>query len=211
MNRKFAVGAITGFIFFMLTGVSSMANSVEEPQYSVLDSIDDIEIRRYEAVVQAVTTLPGSSHTSEGFRRLAGFIFGGNDQQKKIAMTAPVQETLSAARPEMAFTMPDEYTLEDLPTPDDSRVSLHKVPARVVAVVTFSGWATAGRIARFEGQLRATLEQNAIEVAGDASLNQYNPPWTLPFLRRNEIVIEVKPSSVGVAALGGDTELVLAS
>ena len=182
-------------LFIVLAGVSAMAHSIEEPQYEVLQSIDGIEIRQYQATVQAITTLPGSSNTSEGFRRLAGFIFGGNNKEQKIAMTAPVQETLGEKSPEMAFTMPNEYRLEDLPTPTDSRVSLHNVPARTVAVVSFSGWATQNRTERFERELRDTLSDSSITIIGAASLNQYNPPWTLPFLRRNEVMIEVaRPS-----------------
>jgi hypothetical protein len=182
-------------LLITLAGVTGMAHSIEEPKYQVLESIDDIEIRHYGPVVQAVTTLPGRSHTSEGFRRLAGFIFGGNNAEQKIAMTAPVQETLGVASPEMSFTMPGEYLLDDLPTPADSRVSLHNVPAKTVAVVSFSGWATRSRVERFERELRATLSRQSIEIAGEASLNQYNPPWTLPFLRRNEVMIEVALSS----------------
>ena len=182
-------------LFIVLAGVTGMAHSIEEPQYEVLQSIDGIEIRQYQAVVQAVTTLPGASHTTEGFKRLAGFIFGSNDKEQKIAMTAPVQETLGENSSEMAFTMPNEYMIEDLPTPTDSRVSLHNVPARTVAVVTFSGWATQNRTERFEQELRDTLTDSSIKIIGAASLNQYNPPWTLPFLRRNEVMIEVaRPS-----------------
>ncbi len=88
-------------LFIALAGVTGMAHSVEEPQYEVLQSIDGVEIRQYQATVQAVTILPGSSDTSEGFRRLAGFIFGGNNKEQKIAMTAPVRETLGENSPQM--------------------------------------------------------------------------------------------------------------
>ncbi|MEH6569139.1 MAG: heme-binding protein [Halioglobus sp.] len=172
-----------------------MAHSIEEPGYQVVESIDAIEIRVYAPVVQAVTSLPDSAESSAGFRRLAGYIFGGNDQEQKIAMTAPVQETLGVETPEMAFTMPVEYTLDDLPTPADGRVSLRIEPAKTVAVVRFSGWATSSRVSHYEQELRAVLNNNSIQVVGEASLNQYNPPWTLPFLRRNEIMIEVASSS----------------
>jgi hypothetical protein len=178
-------------LFIAFAGVTAMTHSVEEPHYEVLQSIDGIEIRQYQATVQAVTTLPGSSGSSEGFKRLAGFIFGGNNKEQKIAMTAPVQETLGESSLEMAFTMPSEYRLEDLPTPTDSRVSLHHMPAKTVAVVTFSGWATQNRIERFDRKLRDALLAKSIEIIGMPSLNQYNPPWTLPFLRRNEVMIEV--------------------
>ena len=189
---------LTGFswsLVCLLIGTASVAHSIEEPEYQLVESIEAIEIRRYEPVVQAVTRLPDSAESSGGFRILAGYIFGANDQEQKIAMTAPVQETLGVERPEMAFTMPVEYALEDLPTPADGRVRLQIEPAKTVAVVRFSGWATLSRVSRYEQELRAVLNNNAIQVIGEASLNQYNPPWTLPFLRRNEIMIEVASSS----------------
>ena len=205
MNKHYGLASLMRVLAFALLGVAGMAHSVEEPQYSVLESVGNVEIRQYDPMIQAVTRLPDNSQSSEGFRRLAGFIFGGNDQQQSIAMTAPVQETLGATRPVMAFTMPGQYTLEDLPTPQDSRITFHKVPARAVAVVSFSGWATSARVTRFESELLENLESNGIEIAGETTLNQYNPPWTLPFLRRNEIMIEVAPSSLKMAKLPRDS------
>ena len=191
MNRKLNSTALA-LVLIAISGFSHMANSIEEPRFELIQALGDIEIREYEPVIQAVTQLPGSSSSSEGFRRLAGFIFGGNEQEQKIAMTAPVQETLGTAKPTMAFTMPAQYSVAQLPTPDDDRVTLLEVPAKTVAVVSFSGWATDAKVARYERQLREGLSENAIEVTGDSSLNQYNPPWTLPFLRRNEIMIEIR-------------------
>lgn len=193
----FMTSKLAGFgrlFTYLLMGVASMAHSVEEPQYEVVESIDAVEIRSYAPVVQAVTRLTDTADTAAGFRILAGYIFGANDQEQKIAMTAPVRETLGVDRPEMAFTMPVEYALEDLPAPEDDRVILQNEPAKTVAVLRFSGWATESRVDRFEQELRTVLETNAIETIGGASLNQYNPPWTLPFLRRNEIMIEVASS-----------------
>ena len=179
----------------IISGFSHMANSIEEPRYELVQAIGDVEIRQYQATIQAVTVLPGKASSSEGFRRLAGFIFGGNEQEQAISMTAPVQETLGAATPTMAFTMPAQYSMEELPIPSDNRVTLQTVPAKTVAVVTFSGWATSSRVASYERQLRRALELNAFATLGSSSLNQYNPPWTLPFLRRNEIMIEVRQPS----------------
>ena len=181
----------TVFLALLIGSFSHMASSIEEPVYEVVMETGDVEIRRYEPTIQAVTVLPGKSSSSEGFKRLAGFIFGGNEREQSIAMTAPVQETLGEDTPTMAFTLPAQYSLEDLPAPADSQVTLQAVPARTVAVVTFSGWATTSKVARYERQLRETLKLDAIETLGNSSLNQYNPPWTLPFLRRNEIMIEV--------------------
>lgn len=195
MTTKTMLAGLKSSLVLLLIGTANMAHSIEEPGYQVVESIDAIEIRSYSPVVQAVTNLPDSSESSEGFRRLAGYIFGGNDQEQKIAMTAPVRETLGVEHPEMAFTMPVEYALDDLPTPADGRVRLKIEPAKTVAVVQFSGWATRSRVSRYEQELRAVLNNNAIQIVGEASLNQYNPPWTLPFLRRNEIMIEVASSS----------------
>ena len=179
-------------IVALLTGPIAMAGDIEEPRWELLETLDKVEIRHYAPTVQAVTEIPDSAGTSEGFRRLAGYIFGGNDNSQSIAMTAPVQETLTAGSPTMAFTMPAEYALEELPAPNDQRVSVIPVPARTVAAIRFSGWATGGKVAKMQKRLLTTLAEHRIEVTGEPVLNQYNPPWTAPFLRRNEIAIEVR-------------------
>jgi hypothetical protein len=186
-------------------GGSSMAHSIEEPTYETVEKLGQVEIRHYEPVIQAVTTLNSKRSSGSGFQRLAGFIFGGNQQEQSIAMTAPVQETLGVAEPEMAFTMPREYAMEDLPRPNSASVRLNEVPGRTVAVIRFSGWATEGKINRMRSKLDQVLNQHEIPVTGEWSLNQYNPPWTPPFLRRNEIWVEVEWE-----ALSGHGELAAA-
>lgn len=170
----------------------AMAAKVEEPRWQLLEQVGEVEIRRYDPVVQARTPLNHSGQTNRGFQRLAGYIFGGNASGQQIAMTAPVEETLQANAPVMAFTMPAEYGIDSLPLPKDGSVTLVAVPARTVAAIRFSGWATAGKIERHTEQLLATLSEAGINVVGPASLNQYNPPWTPPFMRRNEIMVQVE-------------------
>ena len=170
----------------------AMADDVEEPRWELLATLDSVEIRQYEPSIQAVTQLDSSGDTTAGFRRLAGYIFGGNERSQSIAMTAPVQETLEEQGPQMAFTMPAEYAMEDLPAPDDDRVSLHPIAGRTVAVIEFSGWATGGKIERNKKELMSTLERHGISTLGVPALNQYNPPWTPPFLRRNEVAVTVE-------------------
>ena len=184
-----------------LLSVSAVGAEIEEPSWQLVGEFDSVELRYYEPSIQAKTTLADSAKTSAGFRRLAGFIFGGNSASQKIAMTAPVQEMLVEDHPIMAFTMPGEYSFEDLPQPDDPRVSLEEVPAKTMAVIRFSGWATGSVVSRKTDELLATLRERTIEVVGTPSLNQYNPPWTLPFLRRNEIMVEVVSSKFSAAAL----------
>jgi len=187
---------ILNYLFCLtLMGAGGMAHGVEEPRYTVIGNIGAVEIRQYQAVIQAKTILPDSGHTSAGFRRLAGFIFGGNSGAQKIAMTAPVQETLAVGQTELAFTMPEDYRMENLPRPNDKSVTLVEIPARTVAVIEFSGWASAGKVRRYQKQLLQIVESGDMDVAGPPMLNQYNPPWTPPFLRRNEIMLEIEESA----------------
>lgn len=176
----------------LLISPLTMADDIEEPRWELLTTLDSVEIRQYEPSIQAVTQLQSSGETSEGFRRLAGYIFGGNERSQSIAMTAPVEETLEQNSPMMAFTLPAEYALEDLPTPDDGKVTLRPVEGRTVAAIRFSGWATSGAVTRKQKELLAILDQHGIATVGVPALNQYNPPWTLPFFRRNEVAVEIE-------------------
>ena len=173
-------------------GNTAMASDIEEPSWTLVETLDQVELRDYAPSIQAVTRLEHSGQTSSGFQRLAGFIFGGNETGEKIAMTAPVVETLQTDEPVMAFTLPSEYTLSDLPIPADDSVTIKPVPGRTMAAIRFSGWATAGKVERNTQELIETLEAYGIDAVGTPSLNQYNPPWTPPFLRRNEIMVEVQ-------------------
>lgn len=175
----------------------AMATDIEEPQWSLVDTLDQVELRDYAPTIRAVTRLDHAGQSSSGFQRLAGFIFGGNDTGEKIAMTAPVEETLVNSAPTMAFTMPAGYSMADLPTPRDDSVELQAMPGRTMAAIRFSGWATTAKVDRKTDELLHTLAQNGITTLGAPSLNQYNPPWTMPFLRRNEIMIEVQMPGSG--------------
>ena len=186
----------------LLAFIPAMANSIEEPKFELLLDIDGIEIRRYVPTIQAVTAMPG--YSSGGFRRLAGYIFGGNENEQSIAMTAPVQETMSGSDGEMAFTLPSEYALDDLPNPDSDTVELRPVPERLVAVIIFSGRASDKKAELKWQELSAQLEANNIEIIGEPLLNQYNPPWTLPFLRRNEVMVEISETSLPAVATGNE-------
>ena len=175
----------------LLALLSPVANALEEPAFELLETIGEVELRRYAPTIEARTPLVSNRETGGGFQRLAGYIFGGNDSGEKIAMTAPVAETLSGSESVMAFTMPSSYDISSLPEPNDPNVSLHRTPERLVAAVEFGGWATSGKVKRYREQLISTLADSNISLAGPPTLHQFNPPWTPPFLRRNEIVVEV--------------------
>lgn len=189
------------FVLFtsLVVGVAvSPAVAIEEPNYRVVASLgDDVEIRRYDPMIQAIVKLADSKQTSQGFRRLAGFIFGGNETGQEIAMTAPVQETLFVDQPTMAFTMPSQMQLDTLPRPNDDGISIESVASRTTAVIRFSGWATSSKVEKMTAKLQSVLEENNVAILGPALLNQYNPPWTLPFKRRNEIQFDVEWPETG--------------
>jgi uncharacterized protein (TIGR02246 family) len=172
----------------LIFSVSAMA--IEEPKYSVLQEFENgIEIRAYEPHLVAVTKMDGSQNS--GFRVLAGYIFGGNEKEQEIAMTAPVSTTMMADSPEMTFMIPSEYDLAELPKPNDERVNFREVPAYTAAVIRFSGRANSEIVEAHWQKLRAFLANSEWKGLGEPTLNQYNPPWTLGFWRRNEIIIPV--------------------
>ena len=187
----------TLFISLVTSVIATQAIAIEEPVYQVEKAweAEQIEIRAYAPRVMAVTGM--DEDTDGGFRVLAGYIFGGNAEEEKIAMTAPVQQSMAGEK-EMAFMMPAEYAIEDLPAPEDQRVSFREAPAYTAAVIQFSGWASAEKADEKWQQLRGFLIAEGIDITGEPTLNQYNPPWTLPFMRRNEIIVPVAvPLSAG--------------
>lgn len=171
---------------------SMMSHAIEEPSWSLVAQLDNVEIRQYEPVIQARTLIDNSNASSGGFRTLADYIFGGNAHEQSIAMTAPVEETLSDDDAYMAFTMPSEYSLEELPAPSDGLVTLHEVSSRTMAVVSFSGWARESVVEKQTQILLETIEAHGWVAVGTPSLNQYNPPWTPPWNRRNEVMVQVE-------------------
>jgi SOUL heme-binding protein len=108
---------------------ATMSHAIEEPAWTRLTEIGDVEIRQYEPVIQARTPIGKSDKATGGFRTLANYIFGGNAREQEIAMTAPVEERLSDEGAYMAFTMPSQYSLDELPAPNGEMVTLHEVPA----------------------------------------------------------------------------------
>ena len=180
----------TLFISLVTLVMTAQAIAIEEPVYQVEKAweAEQIEIRAYAPRIMAVTGM--NEDSDSGFRVLAGYIFGGNAEEQKIAMTAPVQQTMAGEK-EMAFMMPAEYALRDLPQPEDQRVSFREAPAYTAAVIQFSGWASAEKADENWQQLQRFLIAEGIDITGEPTLNQYNPPWTLPFMRRNEIIVPV--------------------
>ena len=172
-----------------------MGGYVETPRFRVLKQTPAFELRQYEPMVVAETEVPGGSEDSQGFRTLAGYIFGGNARGQSISMTAPVaqQEVAGSdgARVTMSFMMPRAHALEDLPHPKDSRVRLKRVDQGLMAAVVFSGQWNRSDVASRTEALRQGVLDAGMTVVGPPVFARYDPPWTPPFLRRNEIMVPV--------------------
>lgn len=186
--------------------------ATEQVPYVVERSLgENVEVRRYDQAIVAETVIDTEAYAdagNEGFRRLAGYIFGANASRdqlamtapvamagavsgEKIAMTAPVAVVADGAGWRMAFFMPAGYTLQTLPRPLDARVMLREVPARRVAALRFSGRGTAAQFAERTEELRATLSAAGLETQGESWAARYDAPWVRPPLRRNEAMIEL--------------------
>ncbi len=187
---------------------------VEQTDYSVLKKMQGYEIREYPSHIVAQTTVAGSEGKSmgNGFRIVAGYIFGGNTKNESIAMTVPVtarkgegdtiSESIAMTAPVVAtrdggkeiisFGMPRSYTLETLPTPTDPRVKIVVIPNKKYAVMQFSWYRSGPRIISMQEKLRSALVRDGVVMAGGAAYAGYNAPWTPPWMTRNEVLIEVK-------------------
>jgi hypothetical protein len=182
------------FVLFALLLAGPVVMALEEPKFEVIAEFDDVEIRRYAPYVVAEVDVPDDR---SGFRKLAGYIFGGNEQGEKMAMTAPVESRQSELQDNTtySFVMERKYTLDTLPTPDDETIRLLERPERVVAVRRFSGRWTDKNFRNHRDKLLQALETNGISPAGPAEQARYNSPFTPSFLRRNEVIIPVEWSN----------------
>lgn len=201
------VGAIFGAVLATL-GAAHADSDVEHPRYAVVSSSGDIEIRDYEPIIVAQTDVSGerSAAISEGFRRLAGYIFGDNVARGKIAMTAPVTQQASEKIPmtqpvgqtsagpgvwTVTFTMPASWARDALPRPNNPDVTIVEIPGRRMAAIRFSGLVDNSDLSANETKLRAFMSEKGLTARGGAQYAFYDPPWTLPFNRRNEVLVEV--------------------
>jgi hypothetical protein len=207
----------SALVLGVFTLIPNKSMATETPKYAVIKEDGNFEIRRYAPRIVAEVSVSGEldNASSQGFRLLAGYIFGDNristpqamtvspDQSTKIAMTAPVTlepldqtPAMTASRQwRVEFTMPSEYTLATLPKPTNSAVQIREVPARTYAAIRYSGLNTESRINEETSRLQVWTQQQGLESTGVAELARYNPPWTLPMFRRNEILIPIKDPS----------------
>jgi effector-binding domain-containing protein len=196
-------------VLLFITSFSAMA--IEEPEFISIEKKDAFEIREYQPKLIAQVLVNGTfdGASSKGFRLLADFIFGNNktnEGSKKIDMTAPVisrdaTEKIDMTAPVVSeetekgwyvsFNMPKQYTKETLPVPINPEVKIIEVPSEKYAVITFSGLVREKKYAEMLNLLNEEMKKRNIDPKGPAILARYNPPWTLPFLRRNELMFRI--------------------
>ncbi len=181
----------------------------EEAAHEVLFKQDNIEIRLYEESIIAQTTTSGDYKESgnEGFKRLAGYIFGDNQSNQKIEMTTPVIEKNTSEKIAMTvpvlqekssdlwvmtFVLPSKYTLETIPKPIYDNVIIKQLPKKKVATIRYSGLINFEKIKKNSIELQQWLNKNGYTQIAEAYSAAYDPPWTIPFLRRNEVHIVIE-------------------
>ena len=195
--------------------------AIEEPRFDVIVSQPPFELRHYAPTLIAQTLVDGDMDTAsrQGFRLIANYIFGnniavGSDQAAKIAMTTPVTVEPQSSKIAMTapvtiepqsgdtrvrgalqwrihFVMPSQYTLATIPKPNNNAVTLHELPRKYMAVYRYSGFNTQARVQEKTEEALAWVKQQSLKVVGTPQLSRYDPPWTLPMFRRNEIMVEV--------------------
>lgn len=207
------IASTVGQVGESVLSVVGIRVGTEEPPHTSRRLTDAVEIRRYSPRIAAQTTVDADEDEArqEGFRRLARYIFGGNGGKQKVAMTAPVSQSPAGSKKiamtapvsstpgndgwVVRFFMPAEWTMDTLPTPDDDRVTLTEVPAETVAVLRFSGGRSRDDVEPQMAALVEALRAHGIEMLGEPMTWFYDPPWTLPRLRRNEVVVAIPDGS----------------
>ena len=200
---------ITGIIWVVFSYLS--VRGIEHPDYAVLKKQGEYEIREYESYYAAEVLLKGTQKESlsRGFKILFDYISGNNMKQESIKMTAPVMqqqeeksERIAMTAPVMqeqreesyvvSFMMPANYTLDKLPIPKDSSIKIVQRGGNKVAVLRFAGYATEERVMNKQARLKERLKEDGYRIISSFHLALYNPPWTPPFMRRNEVMFLIQ-------------------
>ena len=184
-----------------------IASNVEQPKYKVIGTNGKIEMRDYAPMIVAEAEVAGEREKAigEGFRIIADYIFGNNLASQKVSMTAPVtqqiSEKIAMTAPvtqqgegnswKVRFVMPAGYTMETLPKPKNPAIKIIMIEGKHFAAIRFSGFASEDGLKRRTDELMEFIRAKRLNAASAPAYAFYNPPWTVPFLRRNEVMIEV--------------------
>lgn len=206
MRRIYLFGGVL-ILFIIIAGDTAMA--YEEPTFTIVKKYDNFELRRYEEYIVAEASVTGNFKDAgnKGFRMLFNYISGNNRTKREVDMTAPVSQEELSQKIEMTvpvsqekigqrwiitFLMPSRFTIDTLPEPLDANVHLRKVPSKLIAALRYSGTWSEKRYERKKRELLDLLQKNNLRPEGNPILARYNSPFSLWFLRRNEVLIEVE-------------------
>jgi len=218
IGNKLIMKISTSRLLVFLTSIliASTVMATEEPKFSIIEKSEPFELRTYAPQLVAEVKVEGDLDTasSQGFRLIAAFIFGQNQVSEKISMTAPVAiETAQSTKIAMtvpvgieaskdsakgvnqwvfSFVMPSEYTMATLPKPLNPLVSIRELPAQKRAAITFSGFYNEAKVLEKTKALEEWIKSKQWQAIGNPQFARYNPPWSIPFMRRNEILITVR-------------------
>jgi hypothetical protein len=209
LKRNFFSLIVLAFAIYLAEPVVAL----EQPAFDLIDDIGDLQIRRYESYIVARTLVDGgfSEAGNQGFKRLAGYIFSGNKDDQKIAMTAPVgltrqtqalngdaerSDAVEGEKYWVTFSMPQKYSIEELPGPNDEQIEIVEVPEKYIAVVRYKGNWSEERYREHATKLLSLVEQSTSWLQqGEVTWARYNPPFMPGFMRTNEVAIEVVPAN----------------
>lgn len=194
--KAFNIIAGIGLLLLLIQSYKVVSSNLktENQKYRVVRKEAQFEIRFYPAATFAKIYSNGTDYKSVangGFKKLAGYIFGGNDQGKSIAMTAPVRMEMSAKGSTMSFVMPEKYQESNLPKPKDAGVHIVKSSPQYVAVIRFGGYADDKKIKEKRDELLQLIQKKGINVVGDYTFLGYNAPFQF-WSRKNEVAIPIE-------------------
>jgi hypothetical protein len=210
MRYALTIGAVA-LLSGLAVAVTVARAETEEPRFAVVERVGEVEIRQYDNRLAADVVVTGEEEDarSKGFRLLADYIFGNNTSRSSIAMTAPVaqqasrNEKIDMTAPvaqsrgpggtwRVRFFMPSKYTQATLPKPNNPAVQIVEVPGEIMAVLRFSNSRSPEHVQEKTNELMRTIAPTRWLPAGDPVAWFYDPPWTLPFFRRNEVAVAVR-------------------
>ena len=190
------VSILIGVLLLIFIGIQLFAlksqKNIETYPYKVTKVYDNFEIRDYESTLFTSVKLSTKNYkesSSKGFSILAGYIFGDNDRNEKIAMTSPVAMTLEDSMT-MLFMVPKKFKKETLPQPNQAEIVFKNEPAKTVAAITFNGWADDEKIERYKQDLKLALDTQKIPYTNRFYFLGYNAPYEV-FNRKNEVIVEL--------------------
>jgi hypothetical protein len=211
MKIIYTILVIIALVLLWAIGISIYSSTLEAPKYEVLGKTSDYEIRKYEPkIVAEITLLNDKDPMNNGFQAVAGYIFGDNTSKsgnqeiamttpvldtkksEEIAMTVPVLDTEESQTRTIAFVLPSKWTIETLPTPNNSNVKIREVPSKIVAAKRYFEIFRESGKAKAEEKLKQALKESGYKFKNESSFAYYDPPLTPFFVRRNEVLIELE-------------------